>query len=136
MKKFDYKDLLAVLAALVITGLGIAAKHPEAVLSLVAVMLIWGINFLFRWKGIKLRKSWLTVLLYILAVLLTVLFQPALFPAWPVLTGEPQAIATSIYTWIGALLIAAGPIVAYATGLYNVLLVRILEKLQYVPRLV
>lgn len=134
-RKFDIKDLLAVLAALVITGLGIAAQHPEAALSLVAVVVIWLVNFLFRWKGIQLKKTWLTIGLFVAALLLTLLFQPTLFPAWPVLAGDPQTIATSFYAWIGALLIAAGPIVAYATGLYNILLVRILEKLQYQPML-
>lgn len=135
MKKFDIKDLLAVLVALVITGLGIAAQHPEAVLSLLAVVVIWVVNFLFRWKGIKLRKTWLTVGLFVVSLLLTLLFQPTLFPGWPVLIGTPEAIATALYTWIGLLIVAAGPIVAYATGLYNILLARILEKMLYQPNL-
>jgi hypothetical protein len=135
MKKFDVKDLLAVLCALLLTGLGVAAKHPEAALTLVAVLLVWTVNFLFRWKGIKLHRAWLTSGLYVLALLLTLLFQPALFPAWPVLSGESRQIASAIYSWIGMLIIAGGPIVAYATGLYNILLKRVLDKLLYEPQL-
>jgi len=135
MKKFTFVDLLAVLGALLITGLGWAVGHPEAALSLLAVGLIWVINFLFTWKGIKLHKSWLTTGLFVIAFGLTGLFQPMLFPPWPSVTGDPQAIAIAIYLWIGTMIISAGPIVAYATGLYNILLAKLLEKLLYQPQL-
>lgn len=135
MKKFTFVDLLAVLGALLLTGLGWAVGHPEAALSLLAVMLIWVINFLFTWKGIKLRKAWLTAGLFVVALVLTHLFQPILFPPWPNVTGTPQAIAAAIYLWIGTMIISAGPIVAYATGLYNIILAKVLSKLLYQPQL-
>lgn len=129
-KKFTIADLLAVLGALVLTGLGWAVGHPETVVALVAVILIWVINFLFTWKGIKLAKAWLTGSLFVIAFLLTWLFQPTLFPVWPApVTPE------SIYAWLVALITYAGPIVAYATGLYNIILSKVLDKLLYQPQL-
>jgi hypothetical protein len=135
MKKFTFVDLLAVLGALLLTGLGVAAKHPEAALSLLAVVLIWVINFLFTWRGIKLHKSWLTTGLFAVALGLTALFQPALIPLWPNLAGNSQEIAAAIASWIGQMIISAGPIVAYATGLYSIILAKVLEKLLYQPQL-
>jgi hypothetical protein len=131
--KLEWKDALAIAAALALTGLGWAAKHPEAALSLVAVALIWIINFLFRWKKIILHKAWLTTFLFFIALVLSAIFNPTLLPAWPVLSGDAQQIASAFYGWIGALIISAGPIVAYTTGIYNILLARVLDKLQYKP---
>lgn len=135
MKKFTFVDLLAVLGALLLTGLGVAAKHPEAALSLLAVVLIWGINFLFTWRGIQLHKSWLTAGLFVIALCLTALFQPVLIPLWPAVTGTPQDIAAAIASWLGQMIVSAGPIVAYATGLYNIVLTKVLAKLLYQPQL-
>jgi hypothetical protein len=130
MKKFSIGDLLAVLGALVLTGLGWAVGHPEAVISLVAVILIWVVNFLFTWKGIKLSKTWLTGILFVVSLGLTALFKLELFPIWPS-PSTPEAIAA----WLTSLITYAGPIVAYATGLYNIILSKVLEKLLYQPKL-
>jgi len=131
--RFDWKDLTAFLVALVITGLGIAAQHPEVVLTVVVIVIVWVLNLLFNWKGIHLGKGWLTGILYVLSFLLTWLFQPSLVPALPVLAGAPQQAAGALYAWVGALLAASGPIVAYATGIYAILLARVLAKLLYTP---
>ena len=129
-KKFSIGDLLAVLGALVLTGIGWAVGHPETTIAVVAIVLIWVINFLFTWKGIQLHKSWLTGILFVVAFLLTWLFQPALFPPWPsVVTTD------AIVIWLGSLISFAGPIVAYTTGLYNLILAKVLEKLLYQPQL-
>jgi len=135
MKKFEVKDYVSIVIALILTGLGIAAQHPEAVMSIVAVLLIWGINWLFTWKGITIHRAWLTTSLFVIALGLTYLFQPALFPPFPVLIGTSNEIANAIWAWVGALIIASGPVVAYATGLYNILLQRVLDKLKYQPKL-
>jgi len=130
MNKFTWSDLGRIIIALAaFITIAMSGAGMIALLGATAIFLVWLLNFLFeRWK-ITLHKNWLTAILGVISLIMVYFYQPGLFPAFPQLTSETWLPLISGY--IGALIVAAAPIISAATLVYNILLEQVLAKLNY-----
>jgi hypothetical protein len=95
--------------------------------------------YLSRKSGIKIGRKWITVSLYVVAVILAYFWAKPLLPAFPVLpvlVDDPAICANAIISflgllivWLGQLVAALSSIVGFATLIYNTLLKQVFEKL-------
>jgi hypothetical protein len=130
------KEIVLLILGL-LAGVGsLIAHYPDVALGVAASLVVWILNLLFRWKGIKVHRGWLTVLVVLICLGFSYVLQPALFPVFPadyfiLLGSDPAAAQVLLSTFLLALAAAVGPISTYATVLYNTLLKTILDKLLY-----
>jgi hypothetical protein len=101
--KFEGKDAVAVALALLMMGAGWMVDNQTTVMAV-------------------------SVLVFGLSIVLSVVFKPVLVPEFPMYSGDPQAFAEALIVWGGAILALASGIVTYATTLYNTLLAEVLAK--------
>lgn len=128
MAKFTVKDAWAVALALAGLGVGWMASHQGAVITAVVVAVTWGINVAAKRYNVRLGKRWLTVILYALAVVLELIFEPVGIPAFPAWSGDANAYAQALVGWVSALAAIGAAVTAGATVLYNTLLHEVLAK--------
>jgi len=128
--KFTWSDFGRIIIALAaFITIAMSGAGMVALLGAIAIFLVWLLNFLFeRWK-IQLHKNWLTAILGVISLAMIYFYQPGLFPPFPQLTSDMWLPLISGY--IGALIVAAAPIISAATLAYNILLEQVLAKLNY-----
>ena len=129
--KFTLNDLWRIIIAVgAFLTVALAGEGQLAMLGAAAILIVWVLNFLFeRWK-VQLHKDWLTGILAVLSLGMVFIYQPELFPVWPILT--PELWFKEIVAYIGELITSSSPIVAAATLAYNILLEGVLSKLKYI----
>ncbi len=127
IKKFDWKSITAALFAL---GIVSTQDSMLAAISLTATVLVMVLNAFAGSFKVVLNRSWLTVVLYFVALFLAVAFQPQSLPAWPVWGGEPSLYGELIAAWLVAAAPLAGLITGSATVIYNVLLPLVIDPLK------
>ena len=98
-----------------------AASHQSAVITLVAMLVVWAINVTFKYFNKQIGTAWLTTILYVLAVVLALVFSPVALPVFPAFGGDAAAYALAMTGYVGVLMNLAAPAVASATGIYNIL---------------
>lgn len=131
--KFNWMDAAKVILALVATGFAWSAENQEGAISLAAMIAVWLLGLAFKRKGWKVGKLHLTIALFVVSVGLAILFQPVVLPALPAWEGDVVLFVSAILVWLGAFIDLGGQIVLWATGIYNILLAKVLEKLEYTP---
>lgn len=99
------------------------------VIASFATVIVYALNALAKYAGVQLGRGWLTVIVYACAGALAVLWQAPVFPPVPVYAGDPAMFVKTILDFLGAVLVALGPVVAFATLIYNALLKSVLDKL-------
>lgn len=129
VSNFDWKTALKILAALVITGFVWTQDNQVAMLTLAAMAIVWGVKFYSAKSGKTLGKSWLTGILLAVSVAFSLLFQPVNLPPFPAYGGDAQVFVQALIVYAGALLVLGEQIFALATGLYNILLGKVLDGL-------
>jgi len=101
------------------------------VLSVVAVVLVAGIRALAKAK-VQLGRGWLTALVYVVSGLLAFAWSAPLFPAFPAWSNDMALFVPALFKWFNDLLILVGPVVGFATLIYNVLWAKVEEGLNKV----
>jgi len=93
-----------------------AELSPEQIvlIGLIASAIAQILRFLFAWQGIQLSKLGITILLYVVALGLAILWNP---PAFPPISDFP-AFMTFLVNYVGG-------VVGWATIIYNVILDKI-----------
>jgi len=131
MKKIESSnnDILKVLVAVLLGGAGWSVDSQMTVITFVAVAVVWLARFVSQRYKLDLGKAWLTGFLFVLAVCLSLIFTPVALPELPMWTGSLAAFVPLLIAYLGAFLEIAGPVVASATLIYNILLEHVLEKL-------
>lgn len=127
--KFDWLSALKIMAALVISGFVWTQDNQAALLSLAAMLLVWGIKVYAARSGKRLGKEWLTGILLAVSVAFAYLFQPVEIPPFPVYSGDVLGFAQACFVYAGDVLAVSGSVFALATGLYNILLAQVLGGL-------
>jgi hypothetical protein len=124
-KAVNWKKLLAALAAL---GVVSTADWKAALISLITVTLVWALNLWARKTGKRIGSEWLTVIVYALSVVVTLVIHPVLLPAFPAWNGE----ASVFFNDVVAFLTALAPIAAAATGeatlIYNSIFKQVVQQ--------
>lgn len=129
MKKFSGRDGFAVVLSLLTIGAGWMVDNRSTVMAVSVLVVVWIVNEVYKRTGQPLGKRWLTVAVFGLSVVLSVIFKPVLVPSFPVFDGNPDLFAQALITWGAAILALASGIVTYATTLYNTLLAEVLTKI-------
>ena len=89
------------------------------IIGIVASLLAAGLRFLAaRFTGVVLEKGWMTIVAGAASLILAVIFQP---PQLPIYVDPLQ--------YIGEWLVLLSAYVGAATAIYNILLAKLLEKL-------
>lgn len=133
LKDLERQDWLAVVVALLASAAAWSQDNRATVITWTAVIFVWALNMLFKWRGIQLGRRALTLILFVLAIGLALLFTPITLPILPVFSGDPAVYVSALIAFVSALVEIGGVIVAAATVLYNTLLKDVLEKLWYAP---
>lgn len=123
-----------VLMACTVPAAGGIAAAPGAVtegqmyvVGIVASGLLYGLKLLAKaYPNITIRREWLTVVLYVIALALSVIWGGMSIPKFSPFT-DPVTFVAAVFGWITALLLALAPSVAFATLIYNILLKRIFD---------
>ena len=97
------------------------------VLAFLATVIVYLVNLLVKAK-IKVNRGWLTVAVYVISGLLAYAWNAPVFPAFPAFV-DLAAFVPALLTWFTALLTLLGPVVAFATLIYNVLLKKVLDSI-------
>lgn len=133
--KLNWWDLLSIVGAVGTFGIGWIADNEATVIAFLAIGLVWLIRLVFDWVSKRFGKNWklgkpgLTILVFAVSLVLSFLIKQAVFPDRPVWTGDASTFAPLLIAYISALLQVAAGVVSYATGVYNILLAKVLEKL-------
>jgi hypothetical protein len=127
LKKVNWKGLLAALAAL---GVISTADWKVALIGLAVTVLVWMLNLWVKRSGKKIGRAWLTVIVYLVAMIITIIVQPVIMPALPAWNGDAALFTNA---WIG-FLAAVAPIAATVTGeatlVYNSILKQVADQVE------
>jgi hypothetical protein len=99
----------------------------------VTIVIVWALNSLFQWKGIKLGREYLTGILYVIAFLLVIVFNPGILPALPVLSGDFSIALTALIAYAQLVIVALIPYSGAAMTIYNMLMQDVLDKVPFLP---
>lgn len=160
LKTFGILCMLLVFAAMpVITVHAAQANTPTAqepvppgftpeqtfLLGLVATVLVWGVNFFYRNRGLKISRKKLTVVLFVVGLVMAGLFQAFTLPTfsgWPEFqAGEDFAESVGlflifigqvigvVYNYLMSLVVSATALTGSGTIIYNLLKEKIFPQL-------
>ncbi len=135
LEKIEWRDAAKIVLALIASGFAWTAENQAGVISLVAMLLVWGFSYFAKNAGWRVGKVELTGFLFVVSVGLSILFQPIVFPAFPAWGGDVVGFISAILTWAGAVVALGGQVFVWATANYNLLLAKVLEKFEPAPAL-
>jgi len=139
MKRFLNILLVGVFMVVMLSACAIAPADGAAdpsnvtevqmyVIGVIASALLYGLKLLAaRFPKIVIKREWLSVLLYGVALGLSLFWGGAVIPAFAQFS-DPVTFVAAVFGWITALLIALAPSVSFATLIYNTLLKRVFDN--------
>lgn len=128
-EKFDFASIWRAVVGVLVVGAAWAVDHESAVITAVAMVVVWGMNALAKWRGVTLGRAKLTAVLYVLAMGMAVAFKWQVLPAAPVWGGDMAAFAEALMLYGTALITLSSVYVGGATAIYNMLLKQVFDKL-------
>lgn len=127
--KFEMKDLYKILLGFLAFGIGWFADNQNTLIAFASMLIVWGITTAgARYPWLK-GKAVLTSLVFAVSLILAFLIQPSAFPTFPNWTGDAGSFVPLLSAWIAAFFAVAGHAVAFAMGIYNILLADVLRKI-------
>lgn len=129
--QFTWQDLFRIALAVMTFSFGWFADNQTTVIAFAAVGIVWLLGRVakyterFKWLA---SKGPLTILVFVVSFVLSYLFQPFVLPALPAWTGDAGAYVPMLSAWVSNFFTIIGSAVLFAMSIYNVLLVRVLEK--------
>ena len=124
--KINWKDGLKIVLAVLTFGFGWLADNQTTVISFSAVLIVWLFGIALAKFGYRPGKVGLTLVLFVVAIGLTLTFQPIVLPTFPTWAGDASIFVPLLVAYFIAFLQMAASVVAYATGVYNILLSQVL----------
>ena len=125
----DKTAITKTVAGLLVIGAAWAVSHQAAVITVVAMLIVWLINVLFKFFGKQVKTAWLTTALYVVSIGMAFLFSPVALPTFPAFTGDPTGYAVALVGFVGVFMNLAAPAVASATGIYNILFKDVFDQI-------
>ncbi|HAE59749.1 MAG TPA: hypothetical protein DCG54_09675 [Anaerolineae bacterium] len=130
MSSSNVKYVLQVVLSILTFGVVWAVDNQAAIITALAILIVWAINVITEHLGVKFGRQMLTTGLYVVSLGLVVMLNPVALPAWPVMDGgEPALVMVAFGTWLQMLVFALLPYTAGAMTIYNLLLKAVLERL-------
>lgn len=125
----NWKDGLKIVLAVMTFGFGWIADNQMTVISFAAVLIVWLLGLALKYFGFAANKVSLTIILFIAALGLSLAFQPVTLPSFPSWSGDASVFMALLVAYLASFFQIAAGVVAYATGVYNILMAQVLEKL-------
>lgn len=122
------KYLLKVVLSILTLGVTWIYSNQAAIITAVTIVIVWILNSLFKWKGIKLGRAYVTGILYVIAFLLVVLFNPGVLPTWPIMPTDAGLAISVITAYLQMVIVALIPYAGAAMTIYNMLMQDVLDK--------
>lgn len=133
--KFDWQVFAKLLLALIASGFVWTQDNQLALLSLIAIVIVWSVKMLSVKTGMKVNKFHLSLVLLAISIGCAFLFQGFTITPPPGFDGDLIPFISAIFTWLGAVLTSGSSLFAVATALYNILLADVLKQLEPAPAL-
>jgi hypothetical protein len=89
------------------------------VIGIIAMVVVQGLKLLTAKLGKPIDRKWISVALFIFALILAYFWKSPALPALPTFAGEPGAIALSVLTFAGNLIVIASALIGFAMLIYN-----------------
>jgi hypothetical protein len=97
------------------------------VIGLVASAVVYGVKLLnTKYPNLKIKREWLTVILYVAALVLAVYWGGVSFPSFPEF-NDPVSFVSALLTFFTNVIAALAFPTSFATLIYNVLLKRVFD---------
>jgi len=129
---FNKTDLYKIIFAFLAFGVGWFADNQTTVIAFAAMTIVWLISTLTenneKWQWLK-GKGPKTILVFVVSLALTFLFQPIRVPPFPGWTSASGTWVPLFSAWVAAFLGTANEAILFAMSIYNILLAQVLEKL-------
>lgn len=129
IENLNWKDGLKIVLAVMTFGFGWIADNQMTVISFAAVLIVWLLGLALKYFGFSANKVSLTIILFIVALGLSLAFQPVALPSFPSWSGDASVFMALLVAYLSSFFQIAAGVVAYATGVYNILMAQVLEKL-------
>lgn len=127
----NIKYVLQVALSVLTFGLVWIVDNQAAVITALAIVIVWALNtFFLRW-GVKLGRQYVTAILYAVSLVLVVIVNPVVIPDWPTIPPDPALAVSAFAAWAQLLVVALLPYTAGAMTIYNLLLKAVLERLPW-----
>lgn len=128
LKKQNWSAIAAALAAL---GIVSSADPLLAAISVVAMVIVFGVSYGVRLSGRKMPAGWLSILLYCVSTVLAVIFGGAVLPlSLPSWGGDVAMYVTDWAAFIEITAPYAATFTASATVIYNALKPLVFDRLK------
>lgn len=131
--KFDWQTVSKIVLALVASGFVWTQDNQLALLSLIAIAVVWVIRLIAQKTGKTVNKFHLSIVLLVVSIGCALLFQGFVMVPFPGFEGDLILFVSALFTWLGALLTSGAELFAVATALYNILLSDVLKQLEPSP---
>lgn len=95
------------------------------VLAILAPIIVYFLRLLVKAK-VDVNRGWLTASVYVISGLLAYAWNAPAFPPFPAI-DDLSIFIPAIMTWFSSLLTLIGPVVGFATLIYNALLKNVLD---------
>ena len=106
---------------------GIVDPVQLYVIGVVASVFVYAVKTISaRYPNFKIKREWLTVLLYVASLGLAIYWGGVTFPAFPAFS-DPVSFVSALLTFLTALIDALAFPTSFATLIYNVLLKRVFD---------
>jgi hypothetical protein len=125
------KLVLQVILSVFAFGLTWVVSNQAAVITAVTIVLVWLINTLAEFKGIKIGREYVTGGLYVIAFLLVIVFNPGVLPVFPSVPSDPAMILSVFFAYSQAVVVALIPYTGAAMTIYNMLLRDVLDGISF-----
>ena len=136
MKKMLFVfGFVMMLAVLLVTPVFAMQSGEDAVtdpvqlylIGVIASVIVYVIRLISQqFPNVSFKREWLTVFLYVIAVVLSVMWKGVALPAFGEYS-DPVSFVSSALKWVSDIMVVIGPALAFATLIYNLLLKKVLE---------
>jgi hypothetical protein len=97
------------------------------VIGLIASAIVYGVKLVMtRYPQVKIKRGWLTTIMYVLSLLLAIYWGGVTIPAFPAF-DDPVTFVAALFGFVSSLLVALAVPTSFATLVYNVLLKRVFD---------
>lgn len=129
--QFENKDVqlvVNVLLSLALFGGVWAVDNQAAIVTMLAILIAYGLNLFAKTQHVHLGRGWLTIIVYLAALLMAFFLKPIALPVFTPETSDPALFVVSLMAYVPVLVAALSPYAGAAMAIYNVLLKDVLDR--------
>lgn len=126
---YTWQDGFKIFLAVMTFGAGWIVDNQSTVIAFLAIAIVWFVSLLMKRYQYRPTKANLTIIVFAVSLVLSFWIHPVALPFFPAWTGDAAAYAPLLIAYISGFFQIVSGVVAYATGVYNILLAQVLEKL-------